>query len=61
MKDLKKAVIELGYLNETIKLLPRDNKDESYYVIYQKDDSGTKELKKFPFTDADSSKEARKK
>ena len=61
MKNLKKAVIELGYLNEIIKLLPRDNEDESYYVIYQviEGDPNTKELKKFPFTDADSSKKAR--
>jgi hypothetical protein len=36
-----------------------EDKVEAYYVVYQKDDSGTKELEKFPFTDADSSKKAR--
>ena len=38
-----------------------EDKVEAYYVIYQKDDSSTKEFKKFPFTDSDSSKKAREK
>ena len=53
-------------LKEEIDLLPRDNEDDAYYVVYQslKDKNGTskgeaKEFKKFPFTDESSSKSSR--